>query len=210
MAALGSDDMRLLPLEEAMVLQALSGEAPWADVEQVVIDLNRAAPDLQAIAPEVAALVTRHSFVSTLVRLDDLGKPRFVPAKDILPNHSAPLPPSGVGWTDGTLADWLSRDRNFGFDLKRDLGWRLTLFRRDGNRCRLVLTFHHAKADLTSMAQITTDLLTALLANKHPTNPTLPGDAWRDARIGLWSVHDETAARAFLPITWPRVTRLQA
>lgn len=184
-----------------MVLQALSRQAPWADVEQVVVDLDRAAPVRDDLQAALDLLSARHAFLATLVQIGPLGRPYFVPAKDVTAHAQEPAPPHPQGWNAATLRDWLDQDRNQGFDLLHDPGWRVALFRRGENRCRLVVTIHHAKADLTTIAQITQELLTAAFAAPRTAEtgqvPPLSHDGWSAARHRLWAAHDPDAAAAF-------------
>ena len=147
-------------LQGAMILSALSGGAPRANLEQIVIEAWD-LPTPADLRSALADLVLRHPALHLRAGLAPDGLPQW---------HLAPPAPPELelcDWPeagDARLDQWLEGDRARGCDL-RIAPWRAMLAQRGTLPPVLVLTLHHAIIDLPAMAILLEDLFD-LLANQ--------------------------------------------
>ena len=167
----GVSSFRPTALQQGMILSALSGQAPRANLEQVVLEAGDMCLSAMGLRGALERICQRHLALRLLVDLVN-----DAPVWRIDANFSIDF--KILDWrgaSSNQLDLWLEQDRAQGLDL-RVQGWRAMWAQRDGLPPVLVLTLHHAITDLPSMA-ILLEELGDLLAGRELA-PVL-GDALR-------------------------------
>lgn len=163
--AAGARELVPTPLQQAMLLSGLSAGGRRSNLEQIVLE----APDLglspEALRSAFLALAKRHPALCACADVAPDGAVSWVLRDPRAPELTF------CDWPDGAaeaLTAWLEADRARGCDLRR-APWRAMLATRGALPPVLVLTLHHAIADLPSMAVLLEDL--ADLLNGVPLAP---------------------------------------
>ena len=154
MAVSGVALQRLAPtaFQKAMILSALMGGSPRANLEQIVVEAEDLPTDPATLQAALTALMARHAALRLRVDLSADGIAEWCLADAAAPEIEI------CDWVDpAALAAWLEADRARGCDL-RTAPWRAMLARRSGMAPVLVLTLHHTIIDLPSMAVLLEEL----------------------------------------------------
>lgn len=196
----------LLPLQQTMIRAARNGDAPWANLEQVVVRDPDPAPGAAAMAAALDALVRRHEGLRLVAADGPDGQPVLVPRARAVPGFAtrdwSGLTPAEQ---DKALEGWLAGDRAAGIDLSASPGWRVLLadLGPQGHVC--VLTVHHALMDASAMAAVVEDLYDLLAEVPLPAQP---GDMLRKAQAALLDLPADAAERARVLLDGAEAPRL--
>lgn len=207
--SLGDGALAPSPLQLAMIRAARNGDAPWANLEQLVIHDPAPVPPAHVVARALDTLARRHPGLRLVAADGPDGEPVLVPRARFVPamatcDWSALTPQA----QEAALADWLARDRAAGIDLTASPGWRVLLadLGRQGHAC--VLVAHHALLDGPSLARVAAELCD-LVEGRPPAGPPPPGP--RDFAAALAGLSEGSQARAAALLSgFDRPTRLTA
>lgn len=185
---------RPMPLQAAMIRAARNGDAPWANLEQLVVRDPAPSPSAHVVARALDTLARRHEALRLVATEDAEGnptfaaRPRFVPAYATRDWSNLDAPAQ-----EAALADWLRMDRAQGCDLAASPGWRFLLadLGAQGHAC--VLTVHHALLDGPAMAVVIEELYDLIEGRglRRASGPDLRG-----VRARLDALPEDAAARA--------------
>lgn len=165
------DSYQLSPLQQGMIFHRLHAATVGVDIEQMVGELDEPI-DTPTLEQAWRQVVARHAILRTQFRWIGLDEP----VQDVLSGVESPLrivdlrPMSGADQSQ-LFAEYLEGDRIAGFELDCAPLWRITLFRLDDDRSRLVLTYHHALLD-TSVVWCIQELFQCYDALRGGTVPT--------------------------------------
>lgn len=190
-AAHGDVDWPLTPQQLGVVAEALAASVPGQHVEQFhwwwggAFDADRFARAWQVLA-------RRHLVLRA--RVTDDVTPRMVASPDDTPPQTwlpdqAPDQPDGTSWEEAMRAE---RDR--GFSTGEPL-LRLAV-RREGDRHRILMTFHHALLDGWSVALLLEQFYEAYLDGTDPEGTELQRPDVRD-HVAWVGARDEEMARIY-------------
>jgi amino acid adenylation domain-containing protein len=182
-------------LQAAMIQSWRNGDAPWVDLEQIVIRDPDAAPGVHVLARALDTLARRHMALRLVAAEGADGAPawhlRTRPVVALATHDWSALAPAAQ---ERALAEALSADRAAGLDLAAAPGWRAMLADCGAQGHVVVLTVHHALLDAPSMAVVVEELYDLIagraLDNARPSDPVealaalagLPPDAEDRAR----------------------------
>ncbi|MCP4218603.1 MAG: amino acid adenylation domain-containing protein, partial [bacterium] len=150
----------LSPMQSGMLFHALRDEASHAYFESGIFHIE-GEPDRELLTESFNHLIRRYDVLRTAVIYEKVQKPRQVvlrerkgdiPLKDI--SHLAPSD------REARLQDFIREDRERGFDLKKDLLARLTLFKTDTAKYRLFWSWHHIIMDGWCLEIVFRDFIT--------------------------------------------------
>lgn len=183
-----------LPLQAAMIHAARNGDAPWANLEQLVVRDPAPSPAAHVVARALDTLARRHEGLRLVAAEDAPGNPVFIA-------RGRPVPAFATrDWStldapaqEAALTDWLADDRAQGFDLAASPGWRVLLadLGAQGHAC--VLSVHHALLDGPAMAVVIEELYE--LIGGRGMRPA-PGGDLRGVRAALDRLPADAAERA--------------
>ena len=140
-------------LQQAMILSALSGQAPRANLEQIVLEADDMLHSADDLRQALEQLCQRHLALRLVVDCSD-AVPVWRATKDFTIDFKV------LDWScepSNQLDLWLEHDRSQGFDLQVRC-WRAMLAQRGDLPPVLVVTLHHAMTDLPSMANLLEEL----------------------------------------------------
>jgi amino acid adenylation domain-containing protein/non-ribosomal peptide synthase protein (TIGR01720 family) len=183
----------LSPLQESMLVHALSARGSRAGVEQLSCRLAGEL-DVAAFARAWQRALHRHASLRTLFLGEGLPRPVQVVCRSVAPAVSVEdwsgLPPSVQ---EKRLARHLQRDRERGFRTDRAPLLRFTLIRRGSGAWQLVWTHHHLVLDGWCRARLLEELLALYAACRAGAEPALPfSPPFRD--YIAWLQHRDPAA----------------
>lgn len=183
-----------LPLAQMMIQAARNGDAPWANIEQLVIRDPAPAPGAPALASALEVLTARHEGLRLVAQAGPDGQAVLALRARAAPSFAT------RDWSalaqadqDQALDSWLATDRAQGMDLGASPAWRVLLADLGAQGHALVLTVHHALMDAPAMAALVEDLFD-LLAGRAPPAPA-PGALTR-ALAQLHRLPPDADARA--------------
>ena len=146
------DRYELAPLQQGMLLHALSTSGTGVDVEQIIVTLSEPL-DVETFEQAFLPVMHRHPVLRTQLRWSDVDEP----CQEVLADGALPA----------TVADWrgletevaeqrfdaqLQADRRQDFDLSRAPILRLFVAHLPGGGSRVLWTFHHVLGDGRSYA----------------------------------------------------------
>lgn len=183
-----------LPLQSAMIREARNGDAPWANLEQLVVEDPHPAPPAHVVARALETLIRRHEGLRLVAETGPDGAPRLIPRPRFVPALAtrdwSSLPAERQ---QANLADWLHADRDAGIDIAASPGWRLLLVDLGTRGHACVLSVHHAVMDGPAMAVVMEEFYDLVAGRRLPamTQPDL-----RDAIRHLSALPDDLPRRA--------------
>jgi amino acid adenylation domain-containing protein len=148
-----------LPVQAGMIQAARNGDAPWTNLEQLVVRDPAPAPAAHVVARALETLAQRHEGLRLIAAEGVDGTPVLIPRVRPVPAIAtrdwSALPPADQ---DAALETWLQADREQGIDLVASPGWRVLLadLGEQGHAC--VLSIHHALADGPTLAVVMEEL----------------------------------------------------
>ncbi|MEM9603316.1 MAG: condensation domain-containing protein [Pseudomonadota bacterium] len=180
-----ADIYPLSPLQSGLLFHALASENDGVYVVQYTCQL-RGQLDQDHLRTAIENTVQRHPVLRTAVLWEGLDEPLQVVRSTVA------LPWDTADWRGFTheeqaafLADYLSEDRQRGFDLSRAPLLRVALITRDDTAFQLVLSVHHMVCDGWSLPILWEDVLrqyhalqTAQPVELEPARPYRDYIAW--------------------------------
>ncbi|MEV6274031.1 non-ribosomal peptide synthase/polyketide synthase [Nocardia sp. NPDC051832] len=139
------------------------------------------ALDIGALAEAVADLVARHEILRTVYPLIDDAA-----VQQIRPVSEAAVTLTPVEVTADRLAAEIRAIVGAGFDVTRELPFRVRLLRVSGSEHVLVFVAHHISADGWSMGPLTRDLMLAYVSRSGGAAPAWSPLAVQYADYALW------------------------
>ena len=168
------DSYRLSPMQQGMLFHHLFAPDSGADIEQMIIGLPEPL-DEAAFQAAWQATMARHEVLRSAFRWEGLAEP----VQDVY--EEAPLPLQTHDWRQLEESEqserfkaWLATDRTAGFDVASPPLARLTVFRLDDARTRVVWTFHHLLLDGRSFPIVLKDVFAVYEAARAGEELALP------------------------------------
>ncbi len=124
------------------------------------------ALDVAAMQATIADVLDRHESLRTRYPDSDSG-----PHQVIMPVAGARAPLVPVPVTPGEVEDRIAAETATGFDVTREVPFRITLLRTAPDEHTLVLVVHHISFDGSSLAPLAADLMTAYRARSRNQEP---------------------------------------
>lgn len=183
-----------LPLQAAMIQSARNGDAPWADLEQLVVHDPDPPPSADVLARALDTLARRHEGLRLVATEGPDGAPIWmVRARAVVGLTTRDFSALDAAAQERALAVELAQDRDAGIDLAAASGWRVLLADLGAQGHALVLTVHHAMLDGPGMAAVIAELYD-LIAGREP-GPVVP-DGMRSALAALAALPADAPERA--------------
>ncbi|MEZ0611712.1 amino acid adenylation domain-containing protein, partial [Fibrella sp. WM1] len=210
-----ADVVQLAPLQEGMAFAYLRQPNTTAYSYQLAYRLTGDV----ALAPFTNAinqLMERHAILRTAFDYEQTGEL----VQLILTNRQPVLTYTNISFETAErqqtiIADYKQRDRERGFDIVREVLFRIALFKTADQQVELVWSCHHLIMDGWSMGVLMADFLQCYDAQIQPSaKPMLPAPQYRDY-VQWVKQQDQTAATSYwqtylsgydTPIQLPRRT----
>jgi amino acid adenylation domain-containing protein len=167
----------LSPMQAGMLFQYLLSEGVsdrgGYDIEQLHIHVPEAL-DPKPLGRAFSFVARRHPILSAALRWEGLDQPVQAPQPDVtVPVEVLDWRKAQPGQLAGMRAEFLKKDRQRGFDLRRAPLLRATICQRGPKEAELFWTFHHILMDGRSFAQVLVEVFEAYEVFKHDGTPTL-------------------------------------
>jgi amino acid adenylation domain-containing protein len=151
---------RLSGLQEGMLFHSLYNEQFGSYIEQFICDIIDA--DLSVLKAAWAEIIAKHTILRTGFYYESFSIPVQCVYRDVT------LPIIEIDYSELDLAsqtkvfdDFLTADRERGFDFNLPPLMRITLFRLNNNRYRMLWSFHHILFDGWSLPVLMSEFLEA-------------------------------------------------
>ncbi|WP_151719075.1 non-ribosomal peptide synthetase [Gemmobacter serpentinus] len=173
--------------QQAMIMAARSGGAPWANLEQIVLHLPDIMADDAQITGAFQTIAQRYTALRLVAEVTGDGTAIWRIMPDFAPETTICSHPQ----SEAERSDLLGADRARGIDLARG-GWRVS-YATGGPGLWLLFTAHHALLDLPAMAVLMEELVWLLQGRDLPPRQ----DAGLRAFHAALAQSDISAAQAF-------------
>jgi hypothetical protein len=201
----------LTPMQQGMLYHGLASPRSGFDINQLVC-LSEANFDVPCFLKAWERVIERHPILRTSLRWRDVAEPlQDVHKSASMPSSERDLRSLSPEEQEAHIAAFLEDDRRSGFDLSSAPLMRLTLFRVEESRYKVIWTFHHIYLDGRAFFTVLTEAFAFYEALREGTELTLPVPPpfyeyvnWLDEELrggrgllarGAPRVHDADAAR---------------
>jgi amino acid adenylation domain-containing protein len=161
-------------MQQGMLYHGLASPRSGFDINQLVC-LSEANFDVPCFLKAWERVIERHPILRTSLRWRDVAEPlQDVHKSASMPSSERDLRSLSPEEQEAHIAAFLEDDRRSGFDLSSAPLMRLTLFRVEESRYKVIWTFHHIYLDGRAFFTVLTEAFAFYEALREGTELTLP------------------------------------